>query len=128
MITGTTNQRLYEKASNTTTPNYLLTVYPYPRSPYLSIQGHVLGKLKKSTISFLITSPNTSSANRNLSHLLTGASAPHHMLKPPQSPLLILSSTEATPTLSRIPTFLILSLLVCPHIYLNILIPTTCIF
>lgn len=35
MITGTKSQRLYEKASNEKTPNYLLTIYPYPRPPYL---------------------------------------------------------------------------------------------
>uniref|UniRef100_A0A0V0GJD5 Putative ovule protein n=1 Tax=Solanum chacoense TaxID=4108 RepID=A0A0V0GJD5_SOLCH len=43
-------------------------------------------------------------------------------------PFLILFVTEATPTLSRIFSFLILSLLICPHIHLSILNFTTCIF
>lgn len=40
----------------------------------------------------------------------------------------ILSTTEATPTLSQISSLMILSILVCPHIHLSILISATSIF
>uniref|UniRef100_A0A0V0HMJ8 Putative ovule protein n=1 Tax=Solanum chacoense TaxID=4108 RepID=A0A0V0HMJ8_SOLCH len=51
-----------------------------------------------------------------------------HMPNPSQSRFSHLVCTGVSPTFSRVTSFLILSLLVCPHIHLNILISTTCIF
>jgi len=66
----------------------------------------------------------------NLSHLRNGASV--HLLYTCLNHLsidaCILSSIETPPSLSQISSFLILSLLVCPHIHFSILIFTTFTF
>lgn len=58
----------------------------------------------------------------NLSHLLF--TCPNHL----NLTSLILTATEFTHTFSWITSFKILSLLICPHIHLNICISATCIF
>uniref|UniRef100_A0A0V0IQB0 Putative ovule protein n=1 Tax=Solanum chacoense TaxID=4108 RepID=A0A0V0IQB0_SOLCH len=60
----------------------------------------------------------------SLGHQRTSSSCPNHRNLVSR----ILSATKATPTFSRITSFLILSLVICPHIHLNILISATCIF